>query len=49
MRKRLKRKLRSCPLCKPNKTGGANRWRVKEFDRLVRAEKEIGEALGKAG
>lgn len=25
-RKRLKRKRRSCALCKPHKTGGAARW-----------------------
>jgi len=45
MRKRLKRKKRSCPLCKPNKMHGANRWKTKEFDKLQRAEKEIQEVV----
>lgn len=30
MRKRLKKKRRSCPLCKPHKTNGSNRWKPKE-------------------
>ena len=41
MRKRIKKKKRSCPLCKPHKTGGANRWNVKEHDRLERAERQM--------
>ena len=45
MRKRLKRKLRSCPLCKSFKMHGSNRWKLKEFDKLVRMEKEIREAV----
>jgi len=45
MRKRLKKKLRSCPMCKPHKTHGATRWNVKEFDRLKRDEKECREAV----
>jgi hypothetical protein len=44
MRKRLKKKLRSCPMCKPHKTQGANRWKTKELDRLERAEREMKEA-----
>ncbi|MBK7972750.1 MAG: hypothetical protein IPK07_05515 [Deltaproteobacteria bacterium] len=45
MRKRLKRKRRSCGLCKPNKVGGASRWPAKEADALARDEREIREAL----
>lgn len=45
MRKSLKRERRSCRLCKPNKTGGANRWTPKEADALRRDEREIREAL----
>ena len=41
MRKRLKRKKRSCALCKPHKMGGENRWNPKEFARLEQAEAEI--------
>lgn len=40
MRKRLKRKRRSCPVCKPYKTGGDIRWNPKELDALKRFEKE---------
>ena len=39
MRKRIKKKKRSCPLCKPHKTGGSNRWKAKELDRLERDER----------
>lgn len=46
MRKRLKRKKRSCPLCKPQKMSGENRWKVKERDALARAEREIKERQG---
>lgn len=46
MRKRLKLKKRSCAMCKPYKMHGSNRWSPKEFDGLVRAEKEIKEAVG---
>lgn len=46
MRKRLKKKLRSCPMCKPHKTRGANRWNVKELDRLERAERQMKDARG---
>jgi hypothetical protein len=44
MRKRLKRKRRSCGLCKPFKMGGENRWKPKEFARLKQAEAEIRQA-----
>jgi hypothetical protein len=44
MRKRLKKKLRSCKLCKPHKMHAANRWKLRDFDRLRRDEKECQEA-----
>ena len=44
MRKRLKRKRRSCALCKPYKMGGENRWKPKELEVLKRAESEIRQA-----
>lgn len=43
MRKRLKRKRRSCTLCKPFKMATELRWKPKELDRIVRAEREIQE------
>lgn len=44
MRKRLKKKKRSCPLCKPYKMRGENRWKPKERDALERAERETRNA-----
>ena len=44
MRKRLKKKLRSCPMCKSFKMHGSNRWKYRDFDRLKRDEKECHEA-----
>jgi hypothetical protein len=41
MRKRLKLKKRSCALCKPHKMKWEQRWKVKEFDALKRAEREM--------
>jgi len=41
MRKRLKKKLRSCQMCKPHKMGWENRWSVRERDRLERAERQM--------
>ena len=41
MRKRLKKKKRSCPLCKPHKTGGSNRWKAKDEARLKCDERDI--------
>ncbi len=38
MRKRLKRKRRSCDLCKPHKTGHGNRWKPAQRDRLAEFE-----------
>jgi len=39
MRKRLKKKKRSCPLCKSYKMGGANRWKAKDFAKIKEFEK----------
>lgn len=38
-RKRLKRKRRSCALCKPHKMKGAVRWKPKELAALKRFER----------
>lgn len=38
-RKRLKRKRRSCGVCKPNKTRGGNRWTDRDEHRLREAER----------
>jgi len=40
MRKRLRSKRHSCPLCKPNKTGHSCRWSSREFNLLQVWEKE---------
>jgi hypothetical protein len=45
MRKRLKKKRRSCALCKPHKMGKALRRKPADFDRLANDEKEIRNAL----
>ena len=45
MRKRLKKKKRSCALCKPHKMGKAMRWKAADFNRLSNDEKEIRKAL----
>ncbi|MBI5636580.1 MAG: hypothetical protein HZA03_01280 [Nitrospinae bacterium] len=34
MRKNMKLKKRSCPLCKPHKMGWENRWKAKEQGRM---------------
>ena len=46
MRKHLKKKKRSCPLCKPHKTRGSSRWKIKALDALARAEAECRDAVG---
>ena len=46
MRKRLRKKLRSCALCKPHKMGIARRWSARELEGIVRAEREIRLARG---
>ena len=45
MRKRLKKKKRSCALCKPHKMAKALRWKAADFDMLSHDEKEIRAAL----
>ncbi len=40
MRKRLKKKRYSCALCKPHKTGGGLRWKIKEFFQLKDFEQQ---------
>jgi len=39
MRKRFKKKKRSCALCKPHKMEGATRWKTKEFAKIKEFEK----------
>lgn len=43
MRKRLKLKLRSCKLCKPQKMHRACRWKPKELAALKESERTIEE------
>ena len=45
MRKRYKKKDKSCPLCKPHKMGWENRWKVKELAKLEEDEEEILRAI----
>jgi hypothetical protein len=45
MRKRLKKKRRSCALCKPHKMAKAGRWKAAELDRLASDEKEMKRAV----
>lgn len=40
MRKRYKKKRRSCPLCKPHKLGLEKRWKNKDLARLEEFERE---------
>lgn len=49
MRKRLKKKARSCPMCKPHKMHKANRWTPKDEDALKRFEKEKKDLEGHDG
>lgn len=39
VRKRLKKKRRSCAMCKPHKTRGENRWKPKEAQALKEFER----------
>jgi len=39
MRKRLKKKRRSCAMCKPHKMQWENRWKPKDRARLEEFEK----------
>jgi len=41
MRKRLKKKRRSCSVCKPHKVGRTNRWKTREFEQMERDEEEM--------
>ena len=43
MRKSYKQKSRSCPLCKPHKTGNQNRWKHLDEAKLREDENEIRE------
>jgi|GEM_PF-2061019 len=45
-RKRMKKKKRSCPLCKPHKMGGDNRWKPKEYGRMKADVQEMRSASG---
>jgi len=53
MRKRMKKKKKSCGLCKPHKRAMGNRWKVKEEQRLkefekLRQENHEGEGGGRS-
>lgn len=41
MRKRFRRKLRSCAMCKPHKIGWESRWSPSEAARLRDDERQI--------
>lgn len=47
MRKRLKIKRRTCALCKPNKRGGAPRWKNRELAMLTEWERDRQGWLGR--
>jgi hypothetical protein len=38
-----RRKRRSCPMCKPNKTGQEPRWTPQEYQKIKQMEKEARE------
>jgi len=40
MRKRYKKKLRSCAMCKPHKMAKAKRWSVKDEAKLKEFERK---------
>ena len=46
MRKMLKNKLKCCGLCKPHKRGMSLRWKIKDLDRILRAQEEIRDFMG---
>ena len=46
MRKMLKRKLRSCPMCKPHKMAKCNRWKPRDLARLKEDDKTCREFTG---
>lgn len=41
MRKRYHKKLRSCPLCKPEKAGIEKRWKSKELAAMREFERDM--------
>jgi len=41
MRKRYKKKLRSCPMCKPHKMGWEHRFKKKDLDIMERSDRLI--------
>jgi len=41
MRKRLRHKRAACSLCKPHKTGHANRWKAKDEAFLQSSDREM--------
>ena len=40
MRKQLKQKKRSCPMCKPHKAGWENRWSTKDQRKFLAAKEQ---------
>jgi len=44
-RKQLKKKERSCPMCKPHKTQGSNRWKAKQRAQDEEDKRQIEEIL----
>lgn len=44
-RKQLKKKDRSCPICKPHKTRGSNRWTNKQKG-IDKAHKDEIDSIG---
>jgi hypothetical protein len=43
-RKRYKKKVRACGLCKPHKTGRSSRWSPRELQRLRQFEQTLQRA-----
>jgi hypothetical protein len=41
MRKQLKDKIRSCPLCKPHKRGWSCRWTPQERQAILETDREL--------
>lgn len=49
MRKRMKKKLRTCNLCKPHKRAMAPRWKNRDLSRLREFERERLGLVGRVG
>jgi len=47
MRKKYKKKKRSCAMCKPHKMGWDKRWNFKEEMKIKESEDEIKNILGR--